>query len=152
MKTVVRLISTFFYAGYVPKTPGTAGSACGLLLFLIVGHSLPATLITLLVLTVAALLVIKDAEEIFGQKDSRRIVIDEVIGMMIALLFIPMRPVFVILAFVLFRVFDIAKPFGIRRIEKMDSPWGVVLDDVLAAVYANLLVQLIAILALKSAV
>ncbi len=151
-KSVVKLISTFFYAGYVPKIPGTAGSICGLLLFLLVGYSLPATIITLSVLTVAALLVIREAEEIFGQKDSQHIVIDEVIGMMIALLFIPMKPVFIILAFVLFRVFDIAKPFPIRRIEKMKSPWGVVLDDVLAGIYANLSVRLIAILALKSGV
>ena len=152
MKTVVRLISTFFYAGYVPKISGTAGSVCGLLLFLLVNYSLPVTVITLLVLTAAALLVIREAEEIFGQKDSRRIVIDEVIGMMIALLFIPMKPVFIVLAFVLFRVFDITKPFPIRRIEKMESPWGVVLDDVVAAVYANLAVQLIAMLALKRGV
>ncbi len=152
MKTLVRLISTFFYAGYVPKIPGTAGSVCGLLIFFLVGHSLSATIIALSVLTAAALLVIREAEDIFGQKDSRQIVIDEVIGMMIALLFIPMKPVFILLAFVLFRVFDITKPFPIRRIEKMESPWGVVLDDVLAAVYANISVQIIAIFALKSGV
>ena len=152
MKTLVRLISTFFYAGYVPKISGTAGSVCGLLLFLLVNYSLPVTVITLLVLTAAALLVIREAEEIFGQKDSRRIVIDEVIGMMIALLFIPMKPVFIVLAFVLFRVFDITKPFPIRRIEKMESPWGVVLDDVLAGIYANLSVQLVIMLTLKRGV
>ena len=152
MKTVTRLISTFFYAGYIPKISGTAGSACGLLLFFLVNYSLPVTVITLLVLTAAALLVIRKAEELFGKKDSRRIVIDEVIGMMIALLFIPMRPELIALSFVLFRVFDITKPFPIKRIEKISSPWGVVLDDAVAAIYANLSVQLIAIFALKSGV
>ncbi|MFA5339639.1 MAG: phosphatidylglycerophosphatase A [Candidatus Omnitrophota bacterium] len=152
MKTVIRLVSTCFYAGYIPKIPGTAGSVCGLLLFLLVNYSLPVTFITLSVLTAAALLVIRSAEELFGKKDSRRIVIDEAIGMMIALLFIPMRPELIALAFVLFRVFDITKPFPIKRIEKIESPWGVVLDDAVAAVYANLSVRLIAILAFKSAV
>ena len=152
MKTVVRLVSTFFYAGYLPKMPGTAGSCAGLLFFLLVCHSMPLTLASISVLTVAALLVIKKAEELFGKKDSGLIVIDEVIGMMIALLFIPLNAVFVVSAFVLFRVFDILKPFPIRRIETMESPWGVLLDDVLAGIYANLAVQLIAMLALKRGV
>jgi len=152
LKTVVRLVSTFFYAGYVPKISGTVGSLAGLLFFLLVNYSLPVTIISLLVLTGASLLVIKKAEELFGKKDSRRIVIDEVIGMMIALLFVPMKAVFVALAFVFFRIFDIAKPFPIKRVEKMESPWGVVLDDVLAGIYANLAVQLVAMLALKRGV
>ncbi len=152
MKTVVRLVSTFFYAGYVPKISGTAGSLAGLLFFLLVSYSLTVTIFSLLVLAVAALLVIGKAEELFGKKDSRRIVIDEVIGMMIALLFIPMRALFVVLAFVFFRIFDIAKPFPIKRIEGMASPWGVLLDDVLAGIYANFAVQLIAMLALKRGV
>ncbi|MDD4879147.1 MAG: phosphatidylglycerophosphatase A [Candidatus Omnitrophica bacterium] len=152
MKTVIRLVSTCFYAGYVPRVSGTAGSVFGLLLFLLVSYSFPVTVITLSALTVAALLVIKGAEELFGKKDSRRIVIDEAIGMMITLLFIPMKPEFITLAFIFFRVFDIIKPFPIKRIEKIKSPWGVVLDDVVAAVYANLSVQIIAIFALKSGV
>ena len=152
MKTVVRLVSTFFYAGYVPKISGTIGSLAGLLFFLSVNYSLPVTVISLSVLTVAAILVIKKAEGLFGKKDSRRIVIDEAIGMMIALLFIPMKAEFVVLAFVFFRIFDITKPFPIKRVEKMESPWGVVLDDVLAGIYANLAVQLIIMLALKRGV
>ena len=152
MKTVVKLVSTFFYAGYVPRISGTIGSLAGLLFFLLVNYSLPVTIASLSVLTVSALLVIRKAEGLFGKKDSGHIVIDEVIGMMIALLFIPTKAAFVALAFVFFRIFDIAKPFPIKRIEKMESPWGVVLDDVLAGIYANLAVQLIAMLALKRGV
>lgn len=152
MKTVVKLVSTFFYTGYVPKIPGTVGSLAGLLFFLSVNYSLTVTVISLSVLTAAALLVVRKAEELFGKKDSRRIVIDEAIGMMIALLFVPMKAVFIALAFVFFRIFDIAKPFPIKRVEKMESPWGVVLDDVLAGIYANLAVQLVAMLALKMGV
>jgi len=152
LKTVVRLVSTFFYAGYVPKISGTIGSLAGLLFFLSVSYSLPVKIVSLLVLTAAALLVIRKAEELFGKKDSRRIVIDEAIGVMIALLFIPMKAEFIVPAFVFFRIFDIAKPFPIKRIEEMESPWGVVLDDVLAGIYANLAVQLIIMLALKRGV
>ena len=152
MKTVVRLVSTFFYIGYIPKVSGTAGSLGGLLFFLLVSYSFPLTVISLLALTAAALLVVGKAEELFGKKDSRRIVIDEAIGMMISLLLLPKKPLLVVAAFILFRLFDIIKPFPIRRIERTASPWGVILDDVVAGIYANLAAQFIAIFALKSGV
>lgn len=149
MKTVIKVVSTFFYAGYVPRIPGTIGALVGLLFYLTVSYSLTVILASLFVLTVMAVLVIRKAEELYGEKDSRRIVIDEVIGMMIALLFVPLTTVFLISGFILFRIFDIVKPFPIKRIEKMESPWGVLLDDVVAGLYANLTVQLIAMFALK---
>jgi phosphatidylglycerophosphatase A len=143
------MVSTFFYSGYVPRIPGTVGSLAGLLFFLLVNHSLTLTIVSLLVLTAAALLVIKKAEDLFGKKDSRRIVIDEVIGMMIALLFIPAKAEFVVLAFVFFRIFDILKPFPIKMAERIRSPFGVVLDDVIAGIYANLIVRAGIIVLLK---
>jgi len=152
MKTVVKMLSTFFYTGYVPKISGTVGSLAGLLFYLMTSYSVAVTFISLLALTATALLVISKAEEIFGKKDSRRIVIDEAIGMIIALLFIPMKILFIVLAFVFFRLFDITKPFPIKRLEKIKSPWGVVFDDVLAGIYANLAVQLIIIFTLKSGI
>ncbi|MEP6611022.1 MAG: phosphatidylglycerophosphatase A [Mucilaginibacter sp.] len=72
-------------------------------------------------------------------KDPSRVVIDEVAGMCISLLFIPVELKYVITALVLFRFFDILKPLFIRKMEKIPSRWGIMLDDVLAGVYTNLL-------------
>ena len=68
--------------------------------------------------------------------------IDEVVGMLIALLFVPKTTFFLIAAFILFRIFDIAKPFPARRMERLHGGWGIVLDDVIAGVYANLAIQI----------
>lgn len=148
MKTVVRLVSTFFYTGYVPRISGTAGSLAGLLFALMVNYNPVVYGLSLFVLTVSALFVIKRAEILFGKRDARKIVVDEAIGMMVALIFVPVKPLFIALAFVLFRIFDIFKPFPIKRVERIASPWGVVFDDILAGVYANILVQLAAIFTL----
>ncbi len=145
MKTLVKLASTFFYAGFFPKMPGTAGSAAGLLLAVLVSGNLAEYLATLVMLVVLSILVIKPAEVLFGKEDSGHIVIDEVAGVMTALLLIPVRPVPLILAFMLFRAFDILKPFPIRRLEGIRSPFGVILDDIAAGIYANLIMRVVLI-------
>ncbi|HSC38727.1 MAG TPA: phosphatidylglycerophosphatase A [Chitinophagaceae bacterium] len=76
-------------------------------------------------------------------KDSSRVVIDEVAGMMVTLLFIPLYPRYVIAGLVLFRFFDIAKPFFIRRLEKLPKGWGVMADDLLAGIYAHLVLSMV---------
>lgn len=75
-------------------------------------------------------------------KDSYRIVIDEWVGMSLALLFVPVRWPNLLTGLVLFRFFDIAKPFYIRKLEELKGGWGVMMDDVLAGIYANLVLQL----------
>jgi phosphatidylglycerophosphatase A len=84
----------------------------------------------------------KVAESMWG-KDSNKIVIDEVAGMMITLLFIPVQFKFVLAGLVLFRFFDIAKPLFIKKMELLPEGWGVMADDVLAGLYANILLQII---------
>jgi phosphatidylglycerophosphatase A len=76
-------------------------------------------------------------------KDSYRIVIDEVAGMCLTLLFVPVRWPYLLAGLLLFRVFDITKPFYIRRMENLSGGWGVMMDDILAGAYANLLLQLV---------
>jgi phosphatidylglycerophosphatase A len=76
-------------------------------------------------------------------KDSYRVVIDEVVGMGLTLLFVPVRWPYLAIGLLLFRFFDIAKPLYIRKMEQLNGGWGVMMDDVLAGVYANLLLQLI---------
>ena len=74
-------------------------------------------------------------------KDSYRVVIDEVAGMCLSLLFIPIHVKSLLAGLILFRLFDILKPLGIRRLEKLSGGWGVMLDDLLAGLYTNLLLQ-----------
>jgi phosphatidylglycerophosphatase A len=76
-------------------------------------------------------------------KDSYRVVIDEVAGMFISVLFVPVVWKWLLIGFVLFRFFDIAKPFFIRRMEALKGGWGVMFDDVLAGIYANVVLQII---------
>jgi phosphatidylglycerophosphatase A len=76
-------------------------------------------------------------------KDSSKIVIDEVAGMCVSLLFLPTAVKYIFAAFILFRFFDITKPLYIRRLEKLPLGWGVMADDLLSGIYANLIMQII---------
>jgi phosphatidylglycerophosphatase A len=76
-------------------------------------------------------------------KDSSRVVIDEVAGMCIGLLFVPVNVKWMITALLLFRFFDIVKPLYIRRLEKLPGGWGVMADDILAGIYSNIVLQVI---------
>jgi phosphatidylglycerophosphatase A len=152
MKTVIKMLSTFFYLGYTPLIPGTIGSLGGLLFYLMVKHSATLYIGSLIVLIILALLVINKAEKHFGKIDAGPIVIDEAAGMMIAFLFIPQEPVLIVFAFIAFMLFDIVKPFPIKWAEGIRSPWGVLLDDVIAGIYTNLVTQAFFILAIKRGV
>jgi phosphatidylglycerophosphatase A len=93
-------------------------------------------------LTAAGIWSANEVEPYWG-KDSSRVVIDEAAGICISLLFVPVTPVHVLVALLLFRFFDIVKPLFIRRMEKRPGGWGVMLDDVLAGIYSNILLQIL---------
>ncbi len=85
-----------------------------------------------------------EAEKLFKQKDSRLIVIDEIAGFMVTMFLVPWSAKSVVLGFFLFRLTDIVKPFPIRKVESgFKGGWGVVADDLLAGVYANVLLRLV---------
>jgi phosphatidylglycerophosphatase A len=145
MIRLYRIISTCLGIGYVPKGGGTvAAGVCCIVWYVALRHANKPILIPLLI-TLALLFVgvysAGKVESAWG-KDSKRIVIDEAAGMCLTLLFVPVRWPYLVAGFLLFRFFDIAKPFYIRRMEKLEGGWGVMMDDVLAGVYANLLLQL----------
>ncbi len=81
--------------------------------------------------------------EIIWGKDSSKVVIDEVAGMAVTLLFVPANVIFLLTGLILFRFFDIVKPLGIRKLEKFPKGWGVMADDILAGVYSLVILQLI---------
>jgi len=139
MRRVILLLATWFGAGYSPVAPGTAGTLGAIPLLLL--YSLLTAVMYGAGLGALALLacwVAGRAEEILGEKDSRPIVIDEVVGFLVTMAYVPITWVHVLMGFVLFRGFDIAKPFPIRMMERnISGGWGIVMDDVVAGIYAQ---------------
>lgn len=145
MRRLAIWLSSGLGLGLLPGAPGTYGTLWGVLLFYL-GRNLPwpyfaaGTAIFILF----AVFISQAAERETGGHDSSSIVIDEVAGYLVAVVLVPFSFKTLLLAFLLFRVFDIAKPWPIRYIDKKwGGGWGVVMDDVLAGVFANLSLQLI---------
>ena len=133
-------LATAGYSGYFPIAPGTVGSAVGLLVYLLVWWTASPVVETALILGLFAAGVWAGtvAERYFGGIDPGPVVLDEVVGMLITLAFIPVGVSGAIAGFVLFRVFDVIKPFPAGRLEKLHGGFGVMADDAMAAIYANL--------------
>ena len=144
MKRFFLLLAAGFGAGYAPIAPGTAGTLVAIPIFLVLS-SIPFPLYELTVLTFFFFTswVSGEAQRSWGRKDHPRIVIDEIMGYLITMLWLPKTPLFIMLGFFLFRFFDIAKPPPIRLLERIKGGFGVVLDDVLAGVYANIILQIV---------
>jgi phosphatidylglycerophosphatase A len=138
-------LATAAYAGYFPVAPGTVGSAVGLLVYAFVAWSgSPAVEAALIVgLFAAGVWAATTAERYFGGIDPGPIVLDEVVGMLITLAFIPVGVSGAIAGFLLFRIFDVIKPFPARRLEKLHGGLGVMADDAMAAVYAHVSLRLL---------
>lgn len=136
-------IATCAHVGYAPVAPGTFGSAIGLAVFYAVRHqgSIALEVAAIAFLVVLGLWSATEAEHHFGGIDPGPVVIDEVIGMLITLAFVPVNVAGAIVGFLVFRVFDVAKPWPARRLELLPGGFGVVLDDVMAGVYGNLVVR-----------
>ena len=133
-------IATAGYAGYFPIAPGTVGSAAGLVAYLIVWWTQSRAVEVGLIVGLFAIGVWAGttAERYFGGIDPGPVVVDEVVGMLITLAFIPVGLSGAIVGFFLFRIFDIIKPFPAGRLEALHGGLGVMADDAMAAVYANL--------------
>lgn len=139
-------ITTFFGAGYFPYAPGTAGSLVALLpaMYILLFITHPNLWLLVLILVFGILGVIGSFKlEIIWGKDPQKVVVDEAVGMWISLLFIPPSWFLVLLAFALFRFFDIFKPLGINKTQKLAGGYGVMTDDILAGIVTNLILQAI---------
>ena len=148
MKYFLLLLATGFGVGYSPVAPGTLGTLIAIIVYYFLSKILsPVYEITLVGFFFLSVWISENAERFFGKKDDQRIVIDEITGFLIAMLWVPKTFLFVVIGFFLFRFFDILKPFPIRRVEKrLKGGFGVVLDDVVAGVYANIILRLISLL------
>jgi len=141
-KKIIYFLATGFGSGLSPFIPGTAGSLLGLALFILIPISSWYWLIISILTFFIGIRVSTFVENEKG-KDPGIVVIDEFVGQWIALLFLP-RTLFVyIAAFILFRFLDIVKPYPANKFEQLKSGTGIMLDDVIAGFYANLIMQIV---------
>jgi phosphatidylglycerophosphatase A len=146
MRRLALIVATFGYVGFFPVAPGTAGSLAGLAVYAVVEWirvpGLEAA--TILVLFVAGLWATTTAEQVLGGKDPGPAVVDEVVGMMMTLAFMPLSLTGIAIGFVFFRFFDVVKPFPAARLERWPGGWGVMLDDAVAGLYGQVAMRLLA--------
>ena len=135
---------TGFGIGLLPIAPGTFGSMLGMVLFLGLAHLyLPMFWLSLIIVILYffSYLAVQSALKIIKRPDPGEIVIDEVLGMMLVMMTIPPDPKWAFLAFILFRMFDILKPWPINQVDsKLKNALGVMLDDFIAAIYAGIVI------------
>ncbi len=146
MMRLSKLISTSLGIGYIGKGAGSVAAAvCCLAWYFIQirGVNTPATFAVITLLFFAGVWAASVVEREWG-KDPNRVVIDEVQGMCVSLFMLPVTWKYVLLAFILFRFFDITKPLFIRKAEALPSGWGVMMDDLLAGICSNVILQLVA--------
>jgi len=150
MRSLIIFFATGIYSGYFPIAPGTAGSVVGLVFIWLFFGPLwtrsPALCLLVFVLIFAVSCWISDrAEKIFDQHDSPKIVLDEVLGMAATMFGNPLSFPYLMLGFLLFRVLDVIKPWPASWFDrKLRNGAGVMLDDLAAAIYANIVLQVIA--------
>jgi phosphatidylglycerophosphatase A len=147
MIRVILLLATGLGTGYSPIAPGTMGTLLAIPVFLLLS-SIPSPVYewTIIAFFFLACWVSDKAQSYWGKKDDQRIVIDEIMGFFTAMMWVPGTALFIALGFVLFRLFDIIKPPPARRLEQVRGGYGVVLDDVMAGIYANIVLQVIRII------
>ncbi|WP_043770262.1 phosphatidylglycerophosphatase A family protein [Desulfobulbus propionicus] len=144
MDRLLMFIATGAYSGYLPKAPGTWGSAVGVLLWLVLCRLQPTSYWSILgILFVIGVFSAGAAEKIVDRGDPSLVVIDEIVGQLLALSLAPAHPAAALAGFALFRLFDILKPFPVGWVDThLHGGLGIMLDDVVAGLYALAVLQL----------
>ena len=137
---LITFLATGFGSGLAPFAPGTMGTLVGVVICLLcLPLPWPMRLLIVIALLALSIYVAGQAEKIYQKKDDQRIVIDEIIGLQITMLPVVINVLNLCAGFVLFRIFDILKPFPIGNLQKLPGGWGVVIDDVAAGIYAGVI-------------
>jgi phosphatidylglycerophosphatase A len=144
MRILINALATFGGIGYFPVAPGTLSSLILVIAYKFVFYRLSPPLYIAVALAIYAVGVWSASAFAarVNKEDPRTIVIDEVLGQWLALMTIPPGWGYVMISFLLFRFFDIAKPLFIRKAETFRAGWGIMLDDILAGFYANILLNI----------
>lgn len=140
---IERMLGSGFFTGYIPFASGTFGSLMAIAIYLIPGFENPTILLSLISLfSIIGIYLGNKFEKVYG-KDPSQCTIDEMVGMWITLLFIPKYIWFILIAFIIWRILDIIKPFPANIVEKIKGGWGIMLDDIIAALYSLILIHII---------
>ncbi len=141
----VVFLATGFSIGHIPFAPGTFGSILGLpLSFILAGLALPLAIAGAGLFIFGAVWIANEAEKLLQQDDPGCIVIDEIAGMAVTLIGLPVDLKIALMGFILFRILDVLKPFPIRLLDRrLKGGLGVVMDDVVAGIFANALLRLL---------
>lgn len=142
---IIKMLATFFYSGCAPKAPGTFGTLATIPLWYAMAHlSILPYMVIVFILAILGILIAQAYEAIVQKHDSKEIVIDEVVGFLITMTWLPITWQSLVLGFILFRFFDIVKPPPIRQLDqKIPGGVGVMIDDIAAGIICNVILQLI---------
>lgn len=141
----ITTISTFFYVGYLPFIPGTFGSCAGLWVFFLVKNNVFVYISVIVVSAVLGFVFSGQAEKLFNKRDPRYVVIDEVVGILLTFLFLPYYDMkLYVIGFFLFRLLDTLKPYPAGWLQRLDGSKGIMGDDIVAGLYTNCILQVVA--------
>ncbi len=143
MRRIERALSTLFFVGHCPLLPGTLASLLGAGVYLLVRNNTPLYLTLTALFLALGFWSASGAEGTFRRKDPPQIVIDEFSSMLLVYLFVPFSVKFLITGFILFRIFDIFKMPPIKKLQKLPAGWGIMLDDIAAAILTNIILQVL---------
>ncbi len=143
---IEKLVGSGFYTGYIPLASGTFGSIAALLIYFIPNFEKPYVIIpAILIAVVWGIRIGTKFEQVYG-KDPAECTIDEIAGMWISLLFLPKDIFIALIAFVVWRTMDIIKPFPARKSESLNGGLGIMMDDIISAIYSLIIVHLILVI------
>jgi phosphatidylglycerophosphatase A len=145
-KKTIKILSSLFGIGYIPFAPGTIASFFSYIFFWYFNISKLNIFFIFLVFVLISILICSYAELYFQNKDDKRIVLDEFIGVGFSIVFVPHVLLYYVISFIFFRIFDIYKPLFVNKTQNFKSGLGIVADDVCAGILANICVQVIVIL------
>lgn len=146
MENIVKFLATGFYSGLSPKAPGTVGSVTALGIYIVLGMFFKNDISVIITIIFAAgvipaTIVCNMAEKIYGEKDPQKVVIDEFFGQWLTFIFLPFSIKAAFIGFILFRIFDILKPFPINVLQKIRGGIGIMIDDLLAGLFAAVILH-----------
>ncbi len=146
---IEKFLGSGFYTGYIPFASGTMASIAALIIYYIPGFNNYYVLIPAIIIFIFyGIYVGTKFEAIYGN-DPAECTIDEVVGMWITLLFLPNKLIISISAFIIWRAFDIIKPYPVKKLENLKGGLGIMMDDILAGIYSLAFIQLILFIFIK---
>ncbi len=143
MKKFALFLASTFYSGFFPIAPGTVGALiAAVVLWFLPQVSTPVMIVVIIVCFFSGVWAAGVAEQDWGT-DPGRVNWDEVAGMLMTLLFLPKHWLIYVAGFLVFRFFDVVKPFPVNRMEKLPGGWGIMADDIAAGLYSNIVLQIV---------